>query len=117
MMPWIYAHLIGDFILQTDRMAADKKKPGFEGHLACTVHIMTYIIPFFFCSLDWWQLGLIGIQHYLQDRTNFVVWLMKAKGSGDFAKPPTAPWSIIATDNILHILFIALVVALPGWWR
>ena len=55
---------------------------------------------------------LIGIQHFTQDRTGFIIWLMKIKGSEEFAKPPMAPWSIIVTDNIMHVLFIALVVYL-----
>ena len=52
------------------------------------------------------------VREWVQDRTGFVVWLMNMKGSDKFAKPPMAPWSIIVTDNILHILWIAWVVSL-----
>jgi hypothetical protein len=72
---------------------------------------MAYLLPFLFCGLAWWQLALIGVQHFAQDRTGFVPWLMRAKGSAAFAQPPCGPWSVILTDNILHVLWMAAVVA------
>lgn len=108
-MHWIYAHLIGDFIIQNDFMASGKKKSS----LICLLHICTYMIPFLLCGLTWYQLVLIGVQHFFQDRTNVVIWIMKKKGSGYFATGPLSPWSIIVTDNILHILWIEIVLWLP----
>jgi hypothetical protein len=52
----------------------------------------------------------IAIQHFIQDRTGFVVWFMKKKGQANFAQPPMAPWSIIVTDNIMHIVWIAIIL-------
>lgn len=104
-MNWIFAHLIGDYLLQNDWMAQNKKR----SNLACLCHIVFYLLPFIFCNFQVWQIVLIGIQHYFQDRTNFIPWLMKFKGSKAFASPPFAPWSIILTDNIVHILFITLI--------
>jgi hypothetical protein len=105
-MHWIFAHLIGDYFLQNDWMALNKKTKS----VPALVHVIFYCIPFLFCNLEWWQFSLIGLQHFIQDRTNFVVWFMKFKGSEKFASGPCAPWSIILTDNILHILFIAFIV-------
>jgi hypothetical protein len=107
-MHWIYAHLIGDFLIQTDWMAKGKKESTF----ICLVHVVIYMVPFLFCGFAWWQLGLIALQHFFQDRTNFVVWFMEVKGSAKFTQPPMAPWSIVLTDNILHILFIAAIRSL-----
>jgi hypothetical protein len=106
-MHYVYAHLIGDYILQNDWMALNKKtKPWI-----CAIHAITYIIPFIlFCNFEIWQYSLIGLQHYIQDNSNFVVWLMKIKGSKKFAEPPCAPWPIFITDNIIHLLFIELVI-------
>ena len=104
-MHWIYAHLIGDFLLQTDWMARGKKQNSW----VCLVHVLTYITPFFLTPFAWWQVLLIGIQHFAQDRTDVVVWFMKNTGKQEFTDPPSAPWSIILVDSILHILFIALV--------
>lgn len=108
-MHWIYAHLIGDYILQNDWMALNKKKK----NIPALVHTAIYCLPFLFCSLSLWQIGLIGVQHFLQDRTTFINWLMRVKGSEKFANGPCSPWSIIITDNIVHILWIAFVVWLP----
>jgi hypothetical protein len=105
-LPWIYAHLIGDFLIQNDWMSREKKKSSW----VCLVHVLTYLIPFLFCGFTWWQLLAIGVQHFAQDRTGFVVWLMNIKGSGYFATGTCGPWSIILTDNILHILFIAWII-------
>jgi len=109
-MHWIYAHLIGDFCFQNDWMALNKKKHWFP----CLVHIVTYMIPFLFCGMKWWQLLAIALQHYLQDRSNFIMWFMKIKGSAVSSGPPCGPWSIILTDNIVHILWIAFIVRVGG---
>lgn len=106
-MPWIYAHLIGDFLLQNDKMSLNKK----TSSCWCLLHVAIYLLPFLACGLQWWQLAMIGLQHYWQDRTNVTVSLMKWKGSSQFATGTCALWSIIVTDQILHILFIALVVS------
>jgi hypothetical protein len=106
-MHWIYAHLIGDYLIQTDWMAANKK----ASSTACMVHVATYMLPFLFTPLAWWQLALIAAQHFAQDRTQFVPWFMRVKGSSGFMQSPLSPWSIIVTDNILHVLFMAAVAA------
>ena len=107
MNPYL-AHFIGDYLLQNDWMAAGKKR----SYWICVAHVMAYMIPFlFWVDLSLWQFLAIGIQHLLQDHTNFIVWFMRVKGSAKFAEPPMAPWSIIVTDNIIHILWIAFVVA------
>jgi hypothetical protein len=105
---WLLAHLIGDYILQNDWMAKNKKTNTW----ACIAHVLTYMIPFI--PLCWFGLspfawGLIGYQHYIQDRSNFVAWFMDKKGSKDFMNAPMGPWSIVLTDNILHISFMWIV--------
>jgi hypothetical protein len=42
-------------------------------------------------GLAWWKLLLIALQHWLQDRTNFVPWSMKIMGRNEFAAEPLAP--------------------------
>lgn len=109
-MHWIYAHLIGDFIFQNDWMALHKKERGSTGFFRCTVHAVLYIIPFFLCELSALQLLLIAGQHWVIDRYNFVPWFMRVKGQNEFATGVCYPWSQITMDQILHILWIALVV-------
>jgi hypothetical protein len=110
-MNWILAHLIGDYILQNDWMALGKKR----SNSICLVHVLTYLIPFLFTGLVWWGIVLIGIEHFIQDRTNIILWFMRMKGSAKFAEPPIAPWSIILTDNIIHILFIAFIFSVSRY--
>ena len=102
----ILAHFVGDFLLQNNEMATRKK----TSSMFCWFHVVCYMVPFLLCGLAWWQMLLIGVQHFAQDRTGFVVWLMRVKGSAEFVEPPMGPWSVIVTDNILHILWIAFVV-------
>jgi hypothetical protein len=109
-MHWSLAHMVGDYLLQNDWMALNKKRRT----IPALVHVLVYLLPFLLCSLSWWQIALIGAQHFVQDRTSFINWLMRVKGSGQFATGPCAPWSIIVTDNVVHIVFIAFVVWLPA---
>ena len=109
-MHWIYAHLIGDYILQNDWMALHKKKSSFR----CAVHIVFYMIPFLWCDISWIGMILIAIQHYAIDRSNFVGWFMKVKGQNEFATGICFPWSQIVMDNILHILWVAFIVEWDG---
>jgi len=119
-MTWFLAHLVGDYIFQNDWMAAGKKQKSW----ICIIHVLTYLLPFYIGSVTtldghvmlpllWWQFVLIGVQHFIQDRTSLVVWFMHKKGQAKFAQPPMAPWSIIVTDNILHLVWIAIVLKLP----
>jgi hypothetical protein len=107
-MHWIYAHLIGDYLLQNDWMAKGKKNFWW----IAVIHVICYMIPFIFTGTSFLQFLLIAAQHLIQDKTNFIIWLMNIKGSAKFAEPPMAPWSIIITDNIIHILWIAFVMNL-----
>ena len=100
---WIYAHLIGDFLLQNDWMAGNKKK----NSLICMVHIITYMIPFLFTDLNWIQLLLIATQHYMQDRTRFVAWFCRT--TNKFQDGHSRFVGHLIVDNVIHILWMAMV--------
>lgn len=102
----LVSHVIGDYIIQNDKMAKMKK----ESHLYCFVHCLLYTwCFFFFTELPFLLLLCIFIQHFLQDRWNFVKWSMVKMGKKIFSEPPMAPWSIIVMDNIYHLLFIYFI--------
>jgi len=102
-MEQLILHLMGDYLLQTDWMASNKKKRTWMGELACQVHCLLYSIPFFFIG-TWPQVLFIYLSHYAIDRSNFVVWYMRTFGSKEFMKPPLGPWSIFITDNSFHLI-------------
>lgn len=108
----IIAHLVGDFLIQTDRMAEGKKR----STSILLLHGLTYIIPFIplmfiFPEFTYWKIMLIVIQHISQDGTNFVIWFMYKTGKIEFSRqPPLSPWSVIVVDNTLHLLFIAVIL-------
>ena len=103
-MHWIYAHLIGDFILQNDWM----QRKGVSS-LHCTVHVLTYSIPFAFTGLAWWQVALICGQHWLQDRFGgAALWQRVWRQTPADKWPQGGLW----VDQTLHVLWMAAVAAL-----
>lgn len=116
----IIGHLVGDYLLQNDWMALNKKKPGSDGALACAVHatLWTCSVCVFsgwgrvFFLLDSWPAIALLFAHYWQDRTGVVMWWMtKVNRQQQFVTGPCAPWSIIVVDNVWHI------VSLWAVWR
>ena len=108
-MEQLILHLVGDYLLQNDWMARNKKMKGNLGLLACIIHCSLYSIPFLLIGSPF-QVVIIFATHFLIDRWYFVKWYMNLVGQEDFAKPPTAPWSIFFVDNTFHLIcnFIVL---------
>ena len=123
------AHLVGDFWLQNDWMALNKKRPGRLGRLACALHCLTYTLPFLLLTRSWKALLVIMVTHYVIDRTNLIAWLVwaknkvyaggldctwaEAKVNGGFH--PSRPiwlaiWLCIICDNTLHLILNALAL-------
>lgn len=101
------AHVIGDFILQNEWMAVNKKRNSG----ACLVHVLIYLLPFLGGQLRWWQIVLIGLQHFAQDRTGFIFWWMRA-----WKRVPPKDWHQIPlfVDQAFHVLWIEIVRLLGG---
>jgi hypothetical protein len=106
-MPWWLAHLIGDYIIQTDWVAARKR----TSTPVCLLHAATYLLPFLLCPFAWWQLAAIGIEHFFQDRFGWARTFMRYSDHEHFATGPLSPWSVVVTDNILHLCWIAAIAA------
>ena len=104
-------HLFGDYIIQNDWMALNKKKAGIKGFITCFVHCATYSIPFLIICNPL-QVLFIFLFHFAIDRTNFIKWFMTNTGKEEFMKPPMSPWSIIITDNVFHLITNYLIITL-----
>lgn len=112
----VLAHAVGDYILQSDWMANEKRK----SHLAAAIHALTYTAPFLFLTLDIRALAFIGITHFIIDRwgiARYVVWAKNAPYPGSSkwqhctatGYPQDRPaflsvWLLIIADNILHVI-------------
>jgi hypothetical protein len=108
MIPYVLAHFIGDFLLQNDWMAVGKKKSS----LICTVHVTLYILPFLLTELSSFQIILIYIQHWIQDRSGFVKWWCKIFGSFQSElKMNTLPWGHFIVDQVFHFIWMYFVVS------
>ena len=108
----IVGHLVGDYLLQNDWMALNKKGPGIMGGLALAVH--SFIWAVCVCSFaGFWPtlaFAILYATHMLQDGTNIVMfWMTRINRQSAFASPPLALWSIIVVDNVWHILTIWIV--------
>lgn len=68
------AHLVGDYVIQSDWMATEKTKRWWPA----IVHGLTYALPFLFITLDWRALAVIALTHVVIDRfrlARYVIWL------------------------------------------
>lgn len=106
----IIGHLVGDYLLQNDWMALNKKKRSFP----CIVHCVLWTAAV--CAFSGWYsvpiISALFLTHFIQDRTNIVLfWMTRINRQPQFAVPPCAPWSIIVVDNVWHI------VTLWAVWR
>lgn len=109
MFPLSYAlvgHLVGDYILQNDWQANGKKKSS----AICAIHCLlwTASVVLFAHWFVWWVPIVLFATHFAQDRTTIVRWWMGKVGQDGFATH-LGPWSIIAVDNVMHIVVIAAI--------
>lgn len=109
----IVGHLVGDYLLQNDWMALNKK----SSSLHCAVHCAIWTACV--CLAAGWMPAntynqitaqfILFALHFAQDRTQVIAWWMDTIGQKKFRTGPCAPWSIIVVDNVWHIVTIALV--------
>lgn len=105
----IIGHMIGDYLLQNDWMALNKKRSS----LHCAVHCLLWTLSVMACagSVSTFLAGWLFATHFAIDRTTFVTWYMGAVGQSGF-RDKMAPWSSIAVDNTFHLLTLLIGVLL-----
>jgi|ERR1041384_2802912 hypothetical protein len=113
----LYAtHHVGDYWVQTDHQAGCKGKPGADGRLACTAHVLSYLatqvagvglavwaldIP---VSLWGLVLGLLvsGATHYMADRRDhgLMFWIARKLGKSGFMRlgVPRVAWATVSLE-------------------
>lgn len=103
----IIGHLVGDYLLQSDVLAKEKKNSSW----VCALHCLIWTLCV--CGLaGWsnpWAAAVLFTTHFIQDRGNLISRWMHFIGQDDFAAGPCAPWSSIVVDNVWHLLTVWLV--------
>jgi hypothetical protein len=116
-MEALICHLIGDYVLQSDWMAARKR----ASLVAATAHALTYSLPFLLLEpslLAWWvimathaAIDHLGLARYVVFAKNFLApraawpeW-SKTDGTGYGTDKPIwlTTWLYIIADNTMHI--------------
>jgi hypothetical protein len=94
-------NLVGDYLLQNDWMATNKKQSSF----VCAIHCAVWTIcVMLFSGWPLWVAAPLFVSHFVQDRTNIIARYMDALGQKAFRTGVCAPWSCIAVDNVWHIV-------------
>ena len=115
-MEQLLCHLIGDYWLQNDWMATNKK----NNFLIALLHSIIYTIPFIFITKNIIALLIICLTHAIIDGTNIVNKLNQIKNNyyvtndGYKEERPIwlRVWLIIFQDNTLHLLINYVVLNL-----
>ena len=125
-MSQLLAHLVGDYIFQSDWMATTKTKSS----AAAAAHALTYSLPFLLLTQSPEALTFIIATHFVIDRwrlarlvifaKNFVAppsrwptWARsKATGYDEDVPPWLAVWLLIIADNTMHLCLNALALRL-----
>ena len=117
-MEQILLHLFGDFIVQNDWMAMNKKKPTWIGFWACFIHTLTYSLPFLLIT-NWAAWLVIWWSHFIIDRWKlidyFVMWKNGEKAIKNFGFNHDRPfavsiWIYIIIDNSFHLIINYLAI-------
>jgi hypothetical protein len=124
----IVAHLVGDYLIQSDRMATEKTKASFW----CALHAVTYALPFLLLTRSPVALAVIVGTHFIIDRwrlARYVIWAKNGIGGSyrpwsecsatgfpkerDHASLWLTVWLLIIVDNTMHLCCNAVAL---GWW-
>ena len=78
-MEQLLIHLFGDFVLQTDKQALNKKKNTYYGFRMCLTHCAIYTFPFILLTQSLTALVVIFSTHFVIDKTNIVAYFIAIK--------------------------------------
>lgn len=120
----LVAHLVGDYLLQSHWMAAEKTNK----KAAALCHALVYSLPFLLLGASWLAMLVIAVTHFAVDHwrlARYVVWLKnfiaprsawrpwsecKSTGYPSESPPWLAVWLLIIADNVIHLIINALAI-------
>lgn len=127
----IIGHFVGDYLLQNQWMALTKSRPGRQGDIACTAHVMLYTLSVASWADVWspWFLAAVFIPHWIIDRWsvgNLILTFKNGYGLMETWKHDEGTlemqiWKLafaapiyIMNDNTLHFVCLAITAAIWG---
>lgn len=116
----LFAHLFGDYLLQTRNMALLKSEKSWRGFNWCTVHCLVYTVCFaiFFWTVNPLFLALVFLSHWPIDRWSLgQKWLdlirgrnlmiaLNSKGAYREAEILFAGLVYTVVDNTMHLFLL-----------
>lgn len=116
----LIAHLVGDFLLQTEFQAVNKAKGRFFNG-AIIAHCATYTICFipvlmFLGAPLWWLAWVFGTHVVLDRRWPVVLWRRCIKRDSALGIEQTA-WLTIALDQTFHLCVLAVIAGASAPFR
>jgi Protein of unknown function (DUF3307) len=114
----LIGHLVGDFMLQSDRVARNKmdRWPWMLGHVVVYMIVITAIVLVYAVThpLPPWlaiaALAFVFVTHMMLDRRGFTQWWMRLTGIA-----PDRLWLAIVVDQIFHLVTLAIVAQALAW--
>jgi len=118
----ILGHLVGDYLLQSKKMALEKTEKSFRGIEVCTYHSLYYTVSFFVINLFNKDILhpiislLLFLSHFFIDRYSLGAKWLKLINGRDFVKEFDSPdkyrdihlgFAILVyavVDNTIHLL-------------
>lgn len=113
-MSYLIGHLVGDYLLQNDWMALNKKSYSTTGWVACVTHCFLYSLAVCLFTGWWdWRFLLVFITHFALDKTMVVAKYMNFTGSfrriiSDINNT-SAIWAYAIVDNTFHLVTLLLI--------
>jgi len=116
----VIGHLVGDYLLQTNCMALNKKKQDTEGMQACCIHCLVYslavllaVFPEISNMGSFVDAGLFAIvvfiSHFIFDRWNIVDFWLELIGSRSYDKTLEKPVPEMNIKDHYAVAYTALV--------
>ena len=107
-MNWLIGHLVGDYLVQNDWMANNKKARWWPAIVHCAVYAAVMEL------FTWWPLWTVPavfLSHLALDKTMFVKHYCKWTRRDNFIDPKGImfPWSWVSIDNTFHLLSLFII--------
>jgi len=104
------AHLVGDYVLQSDWQANEKTKKS----VAALAHALTYTLPFLFITQSPVALAVICSTHFVIDRWRLARFVVYAK---NFLSPRVTSNTTLVEKQGVYEKYMDTQVTSDKWWH